>query len=101
MACFYRENQQYHLGYLFSRVVCDTPHPEDILFIEKSIYEYEMWMEFAQCCERLGKSEEGLRACDAVLANPCTPESVRQAAEKMRRLWRSNALEARRIGADE
>jgi len=55
IARFYREHGQYHLGYLFSRAVFDTPYPEDLLFIEKGIYQHELALEYALCREQLGK----------------------------------------------
>jgi hypothetical protein len=63
VAKFYRENGQYHIGHLFSRVVNEAPYPDDLLFIEKNIYDHELWLEYALCCERLGKQEEASRAC--------------------------------------
>jgi glycosyltransferase involved in cell wall biosynthesis len=62
VARFYRENGQYHLGYLFSRAVINTPYPDDILFIEKGIYEHDLPQEYALCCERLGKRAESLHS---------------------------------------
>ena len=35
----------------------DTPYPEDLLFIEKSIYQHELPLEYALCCEQLGNWE--------------------------------------------
>src|SRR6266511_4634173 len=46
VARFYRENGPYHLGYLFARAVTETPYPDDLLFIEKSLYEHELWLEY-------------------------------------------------------
>jgi len=40
---------------LFSRGVIHAPYPEDLLFIEKSIYEHELAQEYKLCCEQLGK----------------------------------------------
>ena len=57
IARFYREHGQYHLGYLFSRAVFDTPYPEDLLFIEKGIYQHDLPLEHALCREHLGKLE--------------------------------------------
>ena len=58
VARFHREHGQCHLAYLFSRAVIDTPYPEDLLFIENSIYQHELPMEYALCCEQLGKRDE-------------------------------------------
>ena len=60
IARFYRENGRYHLGYLFSRAVIDAPYPEDLLFIERSIYEHELKREYALCSEQVGKRDEAL-----------------------------------------
>src|ERR1044071_4305605 len=39
--CF-REREQYHVGMLFSRLVLESVYPEDILFVERSVYDYEL-----------------------------------------------------------
>ena len=53
------------LGYLFSRGVIDTPYPEDLLFIERSIYEHELAQEYKLCCEQLGKRDEASQPTQA------------------------------------
>src|SRR2546425_12536889 len=35
IAKYYREQQQYHLGYFFAQSVLEVPYPEDILFVER------------------------------------------------------------------
>ena len=42
----------------------DTPYPEDLLFIEKSIYHHELPMEYALCCKQLGKRDEAVQASE-------------------------------------
>jgi glycosyltransferase involved in cell wall biosynthesis len=59
---FYRENRQYHLAHLFARAVIDTPYPEDLLFIERSIYEHELRHEYALCREHIGQHDEAIHA---------------------------------------
>jgi hypothetical protein len=86
IARFYRENEQYHLSSMFSRAVLDSAYPDDILFIEKSMYQYELPMEYALCCDRLGEKDEAVRACDKVLANPEIPQAVRETASNLRRV---------------
>ena len=82
VAKFYRENQQYHLGYLFSKAIIDTPYPDDILFIEKNIYEYELPQEYALCCRAIGKHAEAIRASDAIIAHQNVPEEFLEASRK-------------------
>ena len=83
IARFYREHGQYHLAYLFSRAVIDTPYPEDLLFIERSIYEYDLWLEYALCCERLGKIGEAIHASERLLACPHAPDLVLAMARRL------------------
>lgn len=47
----YRELGEYALGCLFSRPVLESPHPEDILFLEKEIYTCGLANEYAACRE--------------------------------------------------
>ena len=82
IARFYRENQQYQLGYLFSRVVTETPYPDDILFVERSVYEYALPMEYAICCDQLGKHQEAVAVFRAVLTGADVPAEVRETARK-------------------
>jgi len=86
VAKFYRENQQYQLGYLFSRAIVDTPYPDDILFIEKSIYGYQLPQEYAICCYWIGKHKEAVRVNDAIIACCGVPENYRETAIKNREL---------------
>jgi glycosyltransferase involved in cell wall biosynthesis len=81
---FYRENGLCHLGYLFSSAVINAPYPDDILFIEKGIYEYGILMEYAHCCDRLGKHDEARRAHEMLIARPNIPEDIRRAAARAR-----------------
>jgi len=86
VARYYREMNQFHLGHLFSRAVVDAPYPEDILFVERTVYEYELPMEYAICCHWLGKHEEAIRMNDRIAANSLTPPRAVEAAVQNRRL---------------
>ena len=85
VAKFYRENEQYRIGHLFARAVNETRYPDDLLFIEKSIYDYELWQEYARCCERLGKREETIRAIDRVLACSHAPDHILESARRLKK----------------
>jgi len=84
IARFYREFKQYHLGYLFSRLCLETPYPDDILFIEKNIYEYELPLEYGICCYWIGKHEEAIRVNDEIIARPNVPANFLETATKNR-----------------
>ncbi len=83
VARFYRENRQYHLGCLFSPTGLNAAYPDDILFIEKSVYEYEFPLEYALCCERLGKTQEAVRASERVLSSGTAPEQSLEIARRI------------------
>src|SRR5262249_23866637 len=76
IARHYRETGQPHLSLLFSRIVVETPYPDDWLFNERSFYDHELPMEYARACCELGLHGEAQRVCDEVLANPRVNESV-------------------------
>jgi len=82
IAKVFRERGQYRIGMLFSRLAFETPYPEDILFIEKAIYEYGLFVEYAICCQGAGHFGEARRANERVLASPDVPEAFRDAAGK-------------------
>jgi glycosyltransferase involved in cell wall biosynthesis len=84
IARYYRETKQYHLGYLFSRLCIETPYPDDVLFIEKNIYEYELPLEYGICCYWIGKHEEAIRVNDAIIARPNVPANFLETARKNR-----------------
>lgn len=83
---FYRETQQYYLGYLFSRAVIETPYPDDLLFIERSVYEYELLLEYGICCSWTGRHQEAIRVNEAILALPGVPPNFVETAKKNRQL---------------
>ena len=83
IARFYRETGQYHLGYLFSRAVIDTPYPEDLLFIEKSVYQQELLLEYALCCEQIRKRDDAVHASERAVACPTAPEPVIETARRV------------------
>ncbi len=84
VARYYRENRQYHLGYMFSKPIVEMSYPEDILFIERNIYEYLLPFEYAICCYWIGKHEEAIRVNDEILACPRAPQDILEAAQRNR-----------------
>jgi hypothetical protein len=85
VARYYREMNQFALGYLFSRAIVDAPYPDDILFVERNVYEYELPMEYAICCYWLGKHEEAIGVNDRIAGNGRIPSAVAAAALHNRR----------------
>jgi glycosyltransferase involved in cell wall biosynthesis len=50
----FRENGLYNLGYLFSRAIVGARYPDDILFIERNIYERDLKQEYETCSRNIG-----------------------------------------------
>lgn len=61
IARFYREHQQWSLGYLFARLIVEVGYPEDILFVERAIYERQLVEEYVICCRNTGREGEAER----------------------------------------
>jgi glycosyltransferase involved in cell wall biosynthesis len=85
IARHYRDQRQYALGYVFSRLVLETPYPsEDLLFVERGVYDYALPLEYGICCYWLGRHAEALRVNDTILATAGVPENYREAARSNR-----------------
>ncbi len=77
----YRQTAQYRLGYLFGSQAMAIPMPEDLLFIERPTYEYELPLDYAVCCSALGMKLEAARIAERLLSQPSLPEHARRSAE--------------------
>jgi glycosyltransferase involved in cell wall biosynthesis len=55
IAKHHRENGEPGLAYLYARMITETAYPDDLLFIERNVYEKLLPGEYRQCCEALGK----------------------------------------------
>jgi hypothetical protein len=56
----------------------------DILFIEKNIYDYELPLEYAISFYWLGKHAEAIRVNEQIIACPTAPETFRESAKRNR-----------------
>jgi hypothetical protein len=70
VARHYRQEGQYHLGFMFARPVIETPYPDDVLFIERNVYAVELPFEYATCCAKLGLTEEANRIYKSIRTRP-------------------------------
>ncbi len=70
----YREAKMYSLAYLFAKVGVSISYPEDVLFVEKDIYEWRLLDELSISAYWTGKYAESLELCDGLLTNPNLPE---------------------------
>ncbi|UOQ99307.1 glycosyltransferase [Hymenobacter sp. 5317J-9] len=78
LARHYRTACEYSAAYLFTQAAMALPYPDDVLFIEKPVYDYLLPMEHAICAHYLGHFEEAVRTNHQILARPDLPEHIRQ-----------------------
>jgi len=73
IARHYRAQKEYDLGYMFARQAADTPYPDDVLFVERDIYDHRLLMELAVCAHWTGRFNESIAANNRLLDNPKIP----------------------------
>ncbi len=70
LAEYYRTHHQFNTAYLFAKMGCETPYPEqDILFIERDVYAYKMAQEYGSICFRTNRYSEAIEAYTQVLSS--------------------------------
>ncbi|WP_293055025.1 sulfotransferase [Mycobacterium sp.] len=77
LAKIYRQENNVLLGYLLSKHALSLPYPTGDLCVEYVVYDHTLLIEFANCALLLEKFDEGLDACDKLLANPNLPSEFR------------------------
>jgi hypothetical protein len=82
---------QFQLGFLISRPVVHEGRPDDILFVERDIYEYALPLERRLLLSdwQVRQYAEAIRRCDRVMQSPYSPPEVAADAAKYRRIGAS------------
>ena len=79
IACRYRTDQRYRLGYLFAERAAEIPLPEeDILFVGADVYAWRAIDEQAVCASWIGKHAEAFTLCRRLLAGRDIPDDDRK-----------------------
>jgi hypothetical protein len=68
LARYCREQKKYADGYLFTNTGKDLPLPNDILFVKKSVYEWQLLDEFTVCAYWVGQYQASVDAARKLLA---------------------------------
>lgn len=76
LAKMLRIQQRYTLALLYIERALKISYPVDILFVEKSVYEYLASFEYAICAHYTGQIDEAIQANDRVISNPQTPSHI-------------------------
>jgi glycosyltransferase involved in cell wall biosynthesis len=77
LAKHFRETQRNSLALHFARLAREVPYPDDLLFVERDVYDYLLPMEYALACHALGKLNEARQSFDYLLNLPHFPDSCR------------------------
>lgn len=82
LANYYRRSGNYAPGYLIASIGRKIPFPDDILFVDRWIYDYGLELEYAICAYWIGEYEESKKACLNMLAQPKIPANFRECAKR-------------------
>lgn len=77
LANYYRSSGDHLAGYLISSLALKIPYPDDILFVEKWVYDYGLLMEFSVAAYWLEKYSDALQSSIKMLECKELPEHVR------------------------
>jgi glycosyltransferase involved in cell wall biosynthesis len=82
LARFYRERAQYALGHFFAQRAMNIPKPDDLLFIDESVYSWRALDEYSICAFYVKDHDNGRAAVQRLLAEGHVPEDQRARVEK-------------------
>lgn len=82
LAQYYRFKKNYFLGYLVSKHGLEIPRTNDYLFVESSIYDYDLLLEYSICAYWIGKYKESYQASSRLLENEHLPQNVIECVQK-------------------
>lgn len=74
--------KNYLLGYLLSSYSRSIPRPSDTVYVEDSVYDYNILLQFAQCARKIGRFEEAAPVYLKLLSNKNLPPSKRALARE-------------------
>ncbi len=80
LANYFYNQKNYILGYLLARFGETIPIPDDIVYVEKWIYDYGMLAVCANCSLEMGKNEEAIAAYQKIAKRAEIPDIVREQA---------------------
>lgn len=64
---YMNDNNQFHIAYIFGKTAIEMPIPQEALFVEQSIYDFYLPLDFGICAYYLGKDEEAIKANNRIL----------------------------------
>jgi len=97
IAFHYLRENNHPLAFLFAQRACQIPYPaQDVLFVEKEVYEFTRYDVLGQCAWYAGEYEAGEKAVrEAMKARPDVPHILRNLAHYLdKKLQRQRAAAA-------
>lgn len=67
IANYYRSKQKWWMAHMFAREACSLPYPDVLLFVDKTVYDYERWHVFGIVAYYVGNFVEGKKACEKAI----------------------------------
>lgn len=87
LARFYRERAQYPLGHLFAQRALEVARPDDILFLDESVYTWRSLDEYSICAFYVGDRINGQNAVERLLTEGHLPQQHRARVEQNRQFF--------------
>ena len=78
LASYYRQKENYLLGYLIAQHALSIKQPNDPLFVETWIYDYGVLLEHSICAYWIGKYQEAFESSMKILALKNLPDNIRE-----------------------
>lgn len=82
LARFFRDQNQYELGYLAANQGLEIPKPHDLLFVESWVYDWGLLMEKSVSAYWIGNFEESADLSKKILQLENIPDYVKECAER-------------------
>jgi glycosyltransferase involved in cell wall biosynthesis len=82
LANYFFRTQNFILGYVVAKQGLNIPVPDDILYVEKPLYEHGLLFEFANCAYELGRFTEAKESYERLLKVPSLPQDTKRRVQK-------------------
>jgi glycosyltransferase involved in cell wall biosynthesis len=76
LACLFIDRKEYIQAYAILKLAVDIPLPDDLLFVEESVYEYEAPFQLANCAAYIGKHEEAMKIYERLVSLETLPSQI-------------------------
>lgn len=97
LARTYRQRAQYHLAHLFASRALAIPRPDDILFVDESVYAWRALDEYSIAAAYIGEPDIAISSADRLLGEGKLPADQRRRVEGNREFFRKLSREKTRI----